>query len=687
MGGMPRFALHGATAADVSIPAARGDPAAVVHPHIGSSFATYRTVAAMWHNSLDTAHATALATPGTESLPLPTGVSPIAALLVSVVIVLTISLLTLLWGRRLARRGSPAGKIMHLAAGESRLLIPATFCLFASAALGMLIPFFGGQFVQLVAQPQGLSQEELNFVTSAILIVSFLFSVTSMVRGALFNLAGERIICKLRKQVFQRLLAQEVAYFDELTSGALVSRLTNDTATLQAAASTNISMALRSAASLLLSVVVMFATSWKLTLAMLATVPLVSVLAAVVGRISRKVSKNYQEQTAEMGKFASETFGNLRTVLAFPHGQKLMTRKYAQAADATYGFGVQQSWIYGSWSGIVGFLFFVAFTVVLRFGASLVQQGDMKPGALIAFVLYTISLSGSVAMLGSVVPTFYTAIGATAKIFEIIDRQPKLQDGDLNPGSSCSGLVEFDEVTFSYPSRSDVQVLNCVSFVAHPNQVVALVGPSGSGKSSCVSLIQRLYDCRGGSVKVAGEDVRGLHRDYLRRHIAVVSQEPILFVMTARENILFGKEGASETDMIDSAKLANCHDFISEFPEGYDTPVGERGVQLSGGQKQRVAIARALMLNPAILLLDEATSALDSESERVVQQALNSLMERKQGRTFIVVAHRLSTVRSADCIVVLQQGRCAECGTHEELVAKGGVYKELVQRQLDGSAV
>lgn len=626
-------------------------------------------------------HLLAAMVPG---LPLPEGTTTAQAATAAVVGILAVSVISLLIGRMAARRNTPGGKIMRLAAGEAKILVPATFCLYANSALFMLIPYYGGQFVQMVGSKDGVTDEGLNSVTLHIVVVAVAYSLTSMIRALLFTLAGERIICKLRKQVFEALLRQEVAYFDEQTSGALVSRLTNDTSTLQNAASVNISEFLRSTASLCLSLMVMLATSWKLTLAMLGTVPVVSFLAVIMGQLTKRVSATYQKETAEMGKIAAETFGNLRTVRAFAHGEKMISGKYVAASDAVYRSGRQKSIIYGAWAGVVGMLFFVAFSIILRYGASLVSEGEMTSGALIAFVLYSISLSGSVAILGSLLPSFSAAVGATTKIFEMLDRIPAMKDGLLDPGS-CNGLVEFDKVSFCYPTRTEMAVLAGVSFTAKPNQVLALVGPSGSGKSSCVSLLQRLYDVTNGSVRIDGNDVRELCFTFLRRHVAVVAQEPVLFAASARENILFGAQDASDSEVIEAAKLANCHEFISTFPEAYETLVGERGVQLSGGQKQRVAIARAIIAKPSILLLDEATSALDSESEGIVQQALNSLMEERKGRTFIVVAHRLSTVRSADVIVVLSGGCCAEIGTHDELLGKGGIYKDLVHRQLTES--
>ncbi|CAJ1439817.1 unnamed protein product, partial [Effrenium voratum] len=522
--------------------------------------------------------------PGGGGISLPEGVTPVEAGLVAVLVIVFISVASLLFGAFMSRRNTPSGKILKLAASEARILVPATFCLYLNSALMMLLPFYGGQFVQMIGGGHDVNTDKLNQVTVEILVVAVLSALTSMVRGMLFVLAGERIVRELRKQVFQALLRQEVGFFDVQTTGALVSRLTNDTGTLQNAASSNISIFLRCSASLLLSLIVMLVTSWKLTLAMLLTVPVVSILAAVMGHFSRKVSKSYQDETAECGNIASETFGNLRTVRAFSSGEKLMNKKYCTASDKVYKYGRQRSMIYGAWSGVVGLLFFVAFTIVLRYGAGLVEAGEMSSGALISFVLYTVSLSGSVAMLGSIMPSFASAIGATVKIFQIIDREPVQVEGTLEP-AECKGKLEFDNVCFNYVTRPETQVLKNVSFKAEPNQVVALVGQSGSGKSSCVALLQRLYDCQAGAVKIDNIDVKQLKYSYLRRHMAVVSQEPILFAISARENIAFGVE-ASEMDegkMIEAAKLANCHGFISEFPEKYDTLVGERGIQLSGG--------------------------------------------------------------------------------------------------------
>ncbi|CAE7758625.1 abcB1, partial [Symbiodinium sp. CCMP2456] len=327
------------------------------------------------------------AVPGGMSLP--KGVTPVGAGIVAVVVIIAISVISIFLGALLAQKNTATGKIFKLAASEYKILIPATFSLYLNSALFMLLPYYGGRFVEMVGRPAGVSMDALNQVTAEILVVAVASSLTSMIRGALFVLAGERIVCELRKQVFRALLRQEIAFFDVQTTGALVSRLTNDTGTLQNAASSNISIFLRSSASLLLSVIVMLVTSWKLTLAMLVTVPVVSILAVFMSQISQRVSKKYQDETAEVGNLASETFGNLRTVRAFSSGEKLMDKKYCAASDLVYRYGRQRSMIYGAWSGVVGMLFFVAFTIVLRYGATLVHEGEMTSGQLISFVLYT----------------------------------------------------------------------------------------------------------------------------------------------------------------------------------------------------------------------------------------------------------------------------------------------------------
>mmetsp|Transcript_98460 Transcript_98460/g.284135 ORF Transcript_98460/g.284135 Transcript_98460/m.284135 type:complete len:663 (+) Transcript_98460:42-2030(+) len=619
---------------------------------------------------------------------LPSGMSAVALVLIGAGVIVGVSAFWILLVRAISRQPTSLGKIMKLAVSQSRLLVPATMCLFTASALQLLIPFYGGEFIKLLTSKGGISSDEVNTLMVQIFSSAIVLSAFTAARGYLFQLAGQRAIAELRKDIFAALLRQDMAYYDTQTSGQLVSRLTNDAGTLQNAATSDMSMAIRSLASVIMSVIILLGTTWKLTLAMLGVVPAVSLLASFMGRIARKVGKTYQDKLSDASNVAGETLGNMRTIRTFRHGEELMSARFNEATDATYHCGRKQALISGSWGGVVGLLFYFAFAIVLWFGAHLVQRGELEVSALVSFILYTLTLSASIAMLGSIMPRFGATLGATQKVFEILERTPALVEGSSEIRDPCKGLVEFHGVTFAYATRLDLPVLKSVTFTAKPNQVVALVGPSGSGKSTCISLLQRFYDCLSGSIFIDHIDIRDLTHASLRKHIAVVSQEPVLFAFTIRENIRFGAPAEATGDsMVEAAKLANCHDFINGFPDKYETLVGERGIQLSGGQKQRVAIARAMMAEPTILLLDEATSALDSESEAVVQQALNALMEQRSRRTQIVIAHRLSTVRKADCIIVLKDGQVAEKGTHQELLnSEIGVYRDLVQRQLTDPA-
>mmetsp|Transcript_26242 Transcript_26242/g.75736 ORF Transcript_26242/g.75736 Transcript_26242/m.75736 type:complete len:632 (+) Transcript_26242:1-1896(+) len=617
---------------------------------------------------------------------LPSGAAGGALLAVGALVVLVASGLQVLLMCVISRRRTPVGKIMRLAIGQIRLIAPATACLFTASALTLLVPYFGGEFIKMLTASSGISSEGVGHLMLQILCSSLVLSAFTACRDYLFDLAGERAIADLRKEVFAALLRQEMAYFDFQTSGQMVSRLTNDAATLRDAATSDLSMAIQSFASMVMSLVILFATTWKLTLTMLGVVPAASLLASMMGKIARRVGKAYQDKLSDASNVAGETLGNMRTIRAFRHGENLMSTRFGEATDSTFRCGRQQAMISGVWGGVVGLLFYVSFGTVLWFGARLVQRGELEVGKLVSFILYTLSLSASIVMLGAIMPRFGTVLGATEKVFEIIERAPVMVPGAIDIGGTCEGLVEFEDVTFAYGTRPEMAVLRSVTFVARPSQVIALVGPSGSGKSTCVALLQRLYDCTGGSVRIDSFDVRELTSASLRRHISVVSQEPVLFALTVRENIRFGAPSqATEESMLEASKLANCDGFIRSFPEGYETLVGERGIKLSGGQKQRVAIARAMMASPTILLLDEATSALDAESEAVVQRALNALMDQRSRRTQIVIAHRLSTVRKADRIIVLKDGCVAESGRHDELLSSAdGVYRDLVQRQLSG---
>jgi len=551
---------------------------------------------------------------------------PTAGLIASAGAVVTIgSTVSVLLGACFKRSGSTLGKICTTSSTEARLLVPASFCLFACSIGQIVVLWSFGQLIAAITASDGVSMDLVNRMMGTVVAATAIVSVFTSLRGVLVHLAGERVVSHLRKRVFASVLRQDISFFDAHTSGALVARFGNDTYIIQTAASDGIAVFLQASTSITITLSIVFITSWKIAIVMLAVVPAVCLLAVSIGLQMKRTFARYQGKIVEAGRVATEALGNMRTVRAFCHGEELVGSRFDVAVDGTYEYGRQIALMYGGLAGLGGFLSFAAFAMVVWVGAALVADGELRANELIAFLLYTVHLSVQLAMLGSLVPRMGKVAVAVQNVFELIERVPSIVEGVENP-EQCCGLVEFVNVCFSYETRQEVDVLSKVSFAAEPNSVTALVGPSGGGKSSCFSLLQRLYDTTSGEVRIDGRDIRRLCSAYLRRHVGVVSQEPVLFAVSLRENIAFGAAGASDEQILAAAKLADCHGFVSEFPESYGTLVGERGVQLSGGQKQRVAIARAVLADPSILLLDEATSALDADSERAVQEALSSLI-------------------------------------------------------------
>uniref|UniRef100_A0A0K6S6H4 Uncharacterized protein n=1 Tax=Chromera velia CCMP2878 TaxID=1169474 RepID=A0A0K6S6H4_9ALVE len=600
------------------------------------------------------------------------------------------------------------GRIFALANPDFWLIVWGTFFLFAGTVTQMVMPAVLGDLSNLVTSQEDPESKSarLNRTIFLLVIAMTAGSVFTMLRGAFFTLAGERVVARLRRRLFLSLVRQEIGFFDEVQSGELVNRLAADATTIQNAATVNVSMGLRWLAQAVLGLLVLFLVSWKLTLVMVAVVPPVAVFAVLYGKLAGKVSEQYQKALAEGGEVASEVFGGIRTVRSFSMEVRKEAARYNGKVDAAYKLGVKQAWYYGGFSGVVGLVAYLAIALVLWYGGKLVISGEMSPGTLTSFLFYTLYVAIAVGGLGDLFSQLMKAVGASRRIFSFIDREPlvnceggerpdegvlgrggKQTEGVKGKGGAIAGEIVFENVEFAYPQRSDVQVARGLSFTCKPGEVVALVGPSGAGKSTIVALIERFYDPTAGSVSLDGRNLKDLDPRWLHEKVALVAQEPALFSGTVAENIAYGREAGSWTmeEVQKAAEEANAHTFISGFPDGYDTKVGERGVQLSGGQKQRVAIARALMMNPRVLLLDEATSALDAESEALVQKALERVMK---GRTVVIIAHRLSTVRDADQVLVLNQGKVVESGTHPELLKAGGLYRDLVRRQLqwaDGS--
>jgi ATP-binding cassette subfamily B protein len=566
-------------------------------------------------------------------------------------------------------------RLLGLARPEVGTLTLATLALGLGSVGTLVAPQGIKVLMDAVQQPNG--QEILDEAVVALLGVFLLVGVFGFLRAWLFTLAGERVVARLRKDLYASVIRQEVGFFDAQRTGELLNRLSADTGVLQNSVTVNISMALRFGLQAIGSVVVLFWTSWKLALLMMAVVPVVAVGAVIFGRSVRSLSKRTQDALAAATSVAEETLGNIRTVRSFAREEQEVGR-YDARVDESFDLGRKLALTYGVFQGGMGFAGYAVIALVLWYGGGLVMRGTLSVGDLTAFMLYTLFLAFSLGGLSGLYADFNKAVGASQRVFELLDRPA----GVVNPAgrrfAAVAGHMALSGVDFAYPTRPDAPVLSGVSVDLEPGRVLALVGASGGGKSTVASLIARFYDPQAGVVTLDGVDIRDLDTRWLREQIGAVAQEPVLFATSIAENIRYGRPGASQAEVEAAARAANADTFIRAFPDGYATLVGERGVRLSGGQKQRIAIARALLKDPKILVLDEATSALDAESEHLVQEALDRLME---GRTVLVIAHRLSTVRDADRVVVIEGGKVVEAGTHDELVGHDGAYRRLVERQ------
>lgn len=573
-----------------------------------------------------------------------------------------------------------ARRILALARPEVPVLTVATVALVISSGLGLLYPQAVAWMVDSIGgKPTPLPVVGVLTFDQMALLMLVVFAVSaffSMIRAWLFTIAGERIVARLRTDLYGAILGQDISFFDQSRTGELTNRLASDTTVLQNTVTVNVSMGLRFTASAIGGVAMLIYTSPTLATVALLVVPAVAIAAALYGRLIRRWSKDVQDALADATTVAEETFSGVRTVRAFAQ-EKGEIARYGEAVQRSYDLAAKRALAMGIFNGFIGFAGYGTIALVVWYGGRLVLDGDMSSGELTAFLLYTLMVAFSMSALANLFGDFMRASGASQRVFHLIDTMGSYENSGAEV-ENIEGHVRFDNVHFVYPSRPDVTVLDGFELEIQPGRAVALVGPSGSGKSTVAQLLTRFYAPVSGTISVDGRDVAGLDGSSLRRHVGVVAQEPILFATSIRDNIRYGRPDASDDDVRQAAMAANALTFVEEFPEGLDTLVGERGVRLSGGQKQRIAIARAVLKDPAILILDEATSALDSESEHLVQEALDRLMK---GRTTLVIAHRLSTVRDADEVIVLDGGRVVERGTHDALVASEGLYHKLVERQ------
>jgi ATP-binding cassette subfamily B protein len=549
--------------------------------------------------------------------------------------------------------------------------------LMIAAVTSLAIPAIAGRIIDV-----GFIERNLDGLGTYSLIAIAVALVMAIATGARFyfiSILGERVVTDLRKSVFDHLLKLDATFYDTHRVGELTSRLTGDVTTIREAIGSSLSMTLRSLIIIVGAVILMFVTSWWLALAVVVVTPLTVLPVVLLARRLRKMSRRTQDALAEMSAMATEALGSSKTIKSFtqePH----QAAAYAERAENSYAAEVARL---SGRSAMIGGVMFVTVTALVGmvwWGAKSVSDGAVSTGQLTQFMIYALMATNAFTLMSEVLGSLQTVSGATERLFEILGTKPRIE-APARPVAlpvPPIGTIAFENVSFRYETRDNDQILSDLSFAVKPGETVALVGASGAGKSTVFALAQRFYDVSEGRIIVDGVDVRDTAPAEIRARFAYVEQEPTIFAGTVTENIRFGKPDATDAEVEAASRAALVHDFVVALEQGYNSLVGERGVMLSGGQKQRVAIARALLKDAPILLLDEATSALDAESERLVQIALDRLME---GRTTLVIAHRLATIRHADRILVLEKGRLIDQGTHDELVTKGGRYAELARLQ------
>jgi ATP-binding cassette subfamily B protein len=578
------------------------------------------------------------------------------------------------------RELAPLRRLGDLARPEWRSLAAGACFLVVASAMGLAYPQAIRKLLDTALREEDLGRVDL--IALAMLVIFVVQAVAFGMRYYLFTVAGERIVTRLRERVYESIMQQEIAFFDERRTGELTSRLSSDTTMLRNAVTVDLTLMVREIVLAVGGTALLFVSEPKLALLMLAIVPPGAALAVFMSRSIARLSRDVQDALGDAGSVAQETISGIRTVRAFT-GEASALASYGRAVQRSFTLSKRRARSTALLSALTFFCGYAAISTVIWYGGRLVVSDSMSVGSLVMFVIYSMIVAFSLASIGERWAAISTARGAAERVFGLMDRRPTVDEGGGARPASVRGRIELARVGFAYPTRPAERVLTDIDLVIEPGEVVALVGPSGSGKSTIASLIPRFYDPDRGVVRFDDRDVRELDATWLRGQIGIVSQEPILFSDSIALNVRYGRAEATDAEVEAALRAANALDFVATLGDGADTQVGERGVQLSAGQKQRIAIARAVLKDPRVLILDEATSALDAESEHLVQEALDRLM---RGRTTLIIAHRLSTVRGAHRVLVVDGGAIVQQGSHDELMQDGdGLYRRLVRRQFAGA--
>lgn len=518
--------------------------------------------------------------------------------------------------------------------------------------------------------------EMLNYIVMSIIVVFIIRGLAFYGQSYLMHYVGQRVIIDIRKAVFEKLQRLGLDFYDKNKTGTIMSYVTNDVGALQTAMVENVVEMVTESVILIASIVMMIYLDWRLFLVTFSTFPIVLLFIDQFGKRIRKSGSRIQEATADITSVLQETVSSARVIKSFVR-EEYEIERFERENVKNFRANMKYAQLSATLTPTIEFVAAVGVTIILWYGGNSVIDGKISAGSLVAFLTYAVNISNPIKRLSRVIGNIQKALAAAQRVFGVLDLPETIQNApSAKQLPMVKGNVRFNNVSFEY--NPGEQVLNNMSFEVKPGEMIAFVGPSGAGKSTVASLLPRFYDVTDGSITIDGEDIRRVTLDSLREQVGIVPQETVLFNGSVYDNILYGRLDASKAEVEAAAKAANAHNFIMELPQGYSTMLGDRGVNISGGQRQRISIARAILKNPQILILDEATSALDTESERVVQEALDRLMV---GRTSFVIAHRLSTIKNADKIMVLEKGTLVEQGTHDELMAKNGLYAHLYQIQ------